>query len=65
MDSNRKPRHVWEARVEGMEGRVRPSIEWEERMRKPMRKKEKTSLETTRLGKDGKAFQIWLVNPNA
>jgi len=30
MDSSRKPRQVWETRVEGLEGRVRPRIEWEE-----------------------------------
>jgi len=39
IDSNRKPRQVWETRVEGMEGRVRQRIEREEHTRKLMRKK--------------------------
>jgi hypothetical protein len=65
MDSNKKPRQVWEAGVEGMEGRERPRIDWEEHMWKLMRKKVKTLLEVTRLVKDRKAFQIWLMNPNA
>jgi hypothetical protein len=65
MGNNRKPRQVWETRVERMEGRVRPRIGWEEHMQKLMRKTVKTLLETTRLVKDKKAFQIWLMNPNA
>ena len=64
MDSNKKPRQVWETRVEGMEGRERPRIEWEERVRKLV-KKVKTLLEVTRLVKDRQAFHIWLMNPNA
>jgi hypothetical protein len=65
MDSNRQPWHVWETGVEGIEGREGPRIEWEEHMRKMMRKKLKTLLEVTRLVKDRKAFQIWLMNPSA
>ena len=64
MDSNRKPRQVWETRVEGMEGRVTPRIEWEDHVWKLMRKKVKSLLETTRLVKDRKAFQIWLLWPH-
>lgn len=60
-----KPRQVWETRFEGMEGRVRAKIGWEEPMQKLMRKTVKTLLETTRLVKDKKAFQICLMNPNA
>jgi hypothetical protein len=30
MDNNRKPRHLWERRVEGMWGRGRVRVEWKE-----------------------------------
>ena len=30
MDINRKPRYLWERRVEGMRGRGRARVEWEE-----------------------------------
>jgi hypothetical protein len=42
MDRNRKPRHVWETRVEGTGGRGRPRIKWEGHMQKLVRKKGKT-----------------------
>jgi hypothetical protein len=38
MDSNKKPRQVWDARFEGTWGRGRPKIEWEELVRKLTKK---------------------------
>jgi len=32
IDKNRKPRHLWERGVDGMWGRGRMSVEWEEPM---------------------------------
>jgi hypothetical protein len=32
MDNNRKPRHLWEGRVDGMQGRGRERLELEEPM---------------------------------
>jgi hypothetical protein len=64
MDSKRKARQAWETRFEGLEGRVRPRIEWEEHVRSLMRKV-KALLEVTKLVKDRKAFQIWLMNASA
>ena len=58
MDSNRKSRQLWKTRVEGMQGRGSPRIEWEEYMWKIMRKKGKTLQEVTRLAKDRKTFCI-------
>jgi hypothetical protein len=65
MDSNRKPRQVWETKVEGMRRRGRPGMEWEEDMWKLMRKEGKTFQEATRLAKDREAFWIWLMQPDA
>jgi hypothetical protein len=39
IDNNRKPRKVWETRVERMRGRGRQRIKWEEHMRKLKRRK--------------------------
>jgi hypothetical protein len=39
IDNNRRPRKVWETRVEKMRGRGRPRTEWEEHMRKLTRRK--------------------------
>jgi len=41
MDDNRKPRQVWETRLEGARGREMPRMEWEEHMWKLRRKKER------------------------
>ena len=30
MDNNRKPRHLWERKVMGMQGRGRVRVEWED-----------------------------------
>jgi hypothetical protein len=35
VDNNRKLRHIWERRVEGMWGRGRARIEWEQRLCTP------------------------------
>jgi len=32
MDNNRKPIHLWERRVAGIQGRQRVKVEWEEPM---------------------------------
>ena len=40
MDSIKKPRQVWDARVEGTWGRGRPRIEWEELVWKLTKKRE-------------------------
>jgi hypothetical protein len=64
MDSNIKPRQAWETKIEGLEGRVRPRIEWEEHVRTVMREGI-TLLEVTKLVKVRKAFQIWLMNLKA
>jgi hypothetical protein len=45
MDSNMKPRQVWETRVKGTQGRGRPSIEWEQHMQIIMSRKGKTLQE--------------------
>jgi len=42
MDTNRKPRHIWETGVEGSRGRGRPRIKWKEHMQKLVRKRGKT-----------------------
>ena len=42
--SNRKPRQVWETRVEGIWGRGRPQIEWEKHTQKLTRKKGRTCM---------------------
>jgi len=60
MDSNKKPRQVWDARVQGMWGRGRPRIKWEELVWK-VTKKGKTLQEVTGLMKDREAIQILLM----
>jgi hypothetical protein len=61
MDDNRKPRQVWETRLEGARRRERPRtiggayVEAEG----------KNLQEATRLVKDRKAFPIWLMQPDA
>jgi hypothetical protein len=64
MDSNIKPRQSWETKIEGLEGRVKPRIEWEEHARTVMREGI-TLLEVTKLVKVRKAFQIWLMKLKA
>jgi hypothetical protein len=63
-DSTKKPRQIQETRVEGSLGRERPRIDWEERVRKLM-KKGKNLQETPRLAKDRKAFRIRPMQPIA
>jgi hypothetical protein len=64
MDDNRKPRQVWETRLEGARRRERPRtmggayLEADE-------EKGKNLQEATRLVKDRKAFPIWLMQPDA
>jgi hypothetical protein len=65
MDSNRKPGRVWETRVEGSRGRGRPTIEWEEHVRKLVRRKGKSLREATRLASERKAFRNWLMQSDA
>jgi hypothetical protein len=53
-------------RAERMQGKGRPSTEWEEHMQMMMmmmimRKTGKILQEATRLAKDKKAFRIWLM----
>jgi hypothetical protein len=64
MVGNRKPRQVWETRIEGTQGRGSPRIDWEEHMQKLTSKKGRMLQEVTRLVKDRKAFWIWLMQPN-
>ena len=41
MDESRKPKQIWEARVEGIRGRGRPRIDWNRYMEKIVKKKGK------------------------
>jgi hypothetical protein len=65
MYSNRKPKQVWETRVEGTKGRGRPRMEWEEHVRKLMKKKGKTLQQAIWMVKERKASWIWFVEPKA
>jgi len=55
MDSNSKPRQVWE-RTEGLRGKRRPRIQLQEHMGMLAWKKGKNLQEVTRLAKERKAF---------
>jgi hypothetical protein len=60
MDSSKKPWQVWDTRVEGMWGRGRPSIEWEELVQK-LTKILKMLQEVTGMVKDRETLRILLM----
>ena len=65
MDSNSKPRQVWERRAEVPRGRGKPRIQLEEHMGMLAWKEGKNLQEVTRLAKDRKAFRMWRTQPGA
>jgi hypothetical protein len=66
MDSNSKPRQVWETRAEESPGRGRPRIQLQEHMGMLAWKKGKNLQEVTRLAKeDRRAFRMWRAQPGA
>jgi hypothetical protein len=54
----------WDKRVDRAQGRGWPGKEWEKHMQKLTRKKGKTLQGASRVAKDRKAFQIWLMQPD-
>ena len=60
MDESRKPKQIWEARVEGSRGRGRPRIDWDGYMEKIANKKGKTTREAKQLTKDRSKYRKWI-----